>query len=1340
MRPTYSIIHGYTVAIGVTFLGTAIGLIVGNHSEQVISQKVEVIHRSHYFLDGLKLDPLDLHSHPSEQFSPDLEDTVSLRRESDQFLAKINNIQMVLKDYQASEREGYVEELEVWTAEYAEILEQLETDVQQWITQTEASTRSPQTLQEAEFLLFQLLRSPSVVEFNHFSDRLSAFSSQLGAEEHILALERIEAQRLRDRIILGTLFLWLIITLCTQRRILREQRHTYRLLQNQFQAKEETEAKLRESEKLYAALAETVPIGIFRTDAQGVCIYVNPVCCQLLGRSVENILGFPWYQTIAPNDRDNLMAEILRASQENRSFQMEYRFLRPDGSALWTWVQIAAEQNAAEQNTAGENTAGEPLGYVGTITDINDRKQSETALQNLIAGTSATTGSDFFPVLVRHIAETLEVSYALVTEVVGDTLQSLAFWAKGSLQPNFSYVPAKTPCEQALREEQFYCESFLQIQFPEDLDLVTMGVDSYLGISLKDSTGKAIGNLCILHEQRIQNPQRASEILRVFAARTAAELERQKANASLRELNQALEAKVEERTGELQRLTERLGVALKSGAIGCWEWNLADNTVLWDDRMYELFGRVKPSDAPEIYEIWANALHPDDREYAENFGQQAVRGEVEYDTEFRVIHPDGSIHFIKAYGILLRDERGNPECMIGVNFDISDRKRIEFELAESEAKFRCLIEGGIDLIWSMDRDYRFTYLSPQFKSLFGWEPEEWVGRTYEDLVHPEDLPMVISQKFQEDEKLGKLANQPEFRHLHKDGHYIWVRVNSTLIFDGNGQIIGSQGTLTDISDRRRLEEEQRRLISILEASTDYISMADRNGTIFWKNAELKRLYGITPSNDIVTYQVSDCHPQWAADRVLQEGIPHAIVHGSWIGETALWNADKQEIPVSELILAHKSPRGEIEFFSFIMRDIQVRKEYEQKLERTNIELLRATRLKDEFLANMSHELRTPLNAILGMTEGLQEGVFGELNDQHQKALKTIENSGNHLLGLINDILDLAKIEAGEFEIERVPTSLSRLCSDSLAFVRQQAIKKHINLGLEIPLHLPPICLDERRIRQVLINLLNNAVKFTPNQGSVTLTVALNPAPKTIAPSGDDQDPNQADESTLSLLPKHILHFAITDTGIGIASEHYDRLFQPFVQIDSALNRHYEGTGLGLSLVKRMVELHGGQVKVTSEVGVGSCFTVTLPCSVAIDLEASPESPSSLYSSTPGNAPLILIVEDNEANVITLSSYLQAKGYRLCCANDGENAIVLAQSEKPDLILMDIQMSGMDGIQATQKIRQDPELAHTPIIALTALAMEGDAERCLAAGANAYVTKPIRLKQLTILMQGFLNLN
>ena len=431
----------------------------------------------------------------------------------------------------------------------------------------------------------------------------------------------------------------------------------------------------------------------------------------------------------------------------------------------------------------------------------------------------------------------------------------------------------------------------------------------------------------------------------------------------------------------------------------------------------------------------------------------------------------------------------------------------------------------------------------------------------------------------------------------------------------------------DISDRKRLEQEQTRLISILEASTDYISMADANGMIFWKNIELKRLFGINLNDDKKQYQISDCHPQWAADMVLQEGLPHAIAMGSWIGETALLNVEGQEIPVSQLILAHKSAQGEIEFFSFIMRDIQTRKEYEQKLELTNAELLRATRLKDEFLANMSHELRTPLNAILGMTEGLQEKVFGTINPEQLKALQTIERSSSHLLSLINDILDLAKIGAGQLELDCSAIAVASLCNSSLAFIKQQALNKRIQLESKLPPHLPYLLVDERRIRQVLINLLNNAVKFTPEGGQIILEVTPLRPPQTIDP-----------------LPPPFLELAVIDTGIGIAAENIDKLFQPFIQIDGALNRQYEGTGLGLSLVKRLVELHGGQVGVTSELGVGSRFTMTLPCTESQPIRASANFPSEADSSS--NVPVlktsemsavILLAEDNDAS-ITLARF------------------------------------------------------------------------------------------------------
>ena len=270
-------------------------------------------------------------------------------------------------------------------------------------------------------------------------------------------------------------------------------------------------------------------------------------------------------------------------------------------------------------------------------------------------------------------------------------------------------------------------------------------------------------------------------------------------------------------------------------------------------------------------------------------------------------------------------------------------------------------------------------------------------------------------------------------------------------------------------------------------------------------------------------------------------------------------------------------------------------------------------------------------------------------------------------------------------------------------------------------------LDETRIRQVLINLLNNAVKFTLEGGTITLEVSQ----------------VQLESSPTNLTPLNYIKIAVIDTGIGISAENIQKLFQPFIQIDSALNRQYTGTGLGLALVKRLVEIHGGNVELTSEVGVGSCFAINLPFNIgspAIDAQTENLSGQSQIGQSQTEeliSPLILLAEDNEANIATFSSYLKAKGYRILSATDGQQAIDLAKAEHPDLILMDIQMPVIDGMEAIKQIRLDSNLADIPIIALTALAMTGDRDRCLAVGANEYLSKPIKLKSLDQMIQTWL---
>ena len=394
---------------------------------------------------------------------------------------------------------------------------------------------------------------------------------------------------------------------------------------------------------------------------------------------------------------------------------------------------------------------------------------------------------------------------------------------------------------------------------------------------------------------------------------------------------------------------------------------------------------------------------------------------------------------------------------------------------------------------------------------------------------------------------------------------------------------------------------------------------------------------------------------------------------------------------------------------------------------TNAELQRATYLKDEFLANMSHELRTPLNVILGMVEGLQDDVFGVINQRQGKALLNVQLSATYLLELINDILDLSKYDAGRLELSCAPTSIAQLCQSSLAFIKQQASDKEIQLSISMEEALPELLIDERRMRQVLINLLSNAVKFTHSGGKVTLEASL-------------RTDVQGASGPSSL--HGILRLSVVDTGIGIDPDDQQKLFQPFVQIDSALNRQYVGTGLGLVLVKRIVELHGGSVAVSSVLGAGSTFHVDLPLlhlatSTAGSIDSPPSSEISCLSTPSRSAPLILLAEDNEANITTVSSYLMAKGYRVMIARDGLEAVDMAMTADPALILMDIQMPVMDGLEAMRNIRTTSIPVNLPIIALTALAMDNDCERCLEAGADRYVSKPVTLRKLVLMIEELL---
>jgi signal transduction histidine kinase/ActR/RegA family two-component response regulator len=377
----------------------------------------------------------------------------------------------------------------------------------------------------------------------------------------------------------------------------------------------------------------------------------------------------------------------------------------------------------------------------------------------------------------------------------------------------------------------------------------------------------------------------------------------------------------------------------------------------------------------------------------------------------------------------------------------------------------------------------------------------------------------------------------------------------------------------------------------------------------------------------------------------------------------------------------------------------------QKLKESNAELLRANNLKSEFLANMSHELRTPLNAIIGFSELLMDPGYGALSGDQREYAADILSSGRHLLELINDILDLSKIEAGKMRLAVDEFELAGAVEEALMTLRVEAGRKEISMEARMDPSVPCAVADRGKFKQILTNLLSNAVKFTPAGGRVILSTAREGS---------------------------FLRVSVEDTGIGIRAEDQDRIFAAFIQVDGSYARKYQGTGLGLTLVKRFVEMHGGKISLCSEVGKGSTFTFRLPIRAESSTGSAMEggelesaSPrAGALGAPPGPGDLILVVEDNPANMKLVREVLKGRGYRILEATSGEEALDTVKFIHPDLILMDIQLPGMDGLAVTRQLKGNPETRDIPTIALTAHAMKRDEERVLEAGCAGYIPKPI----------------
>jgi PAS domain S-box-containing protein len=755
-------------------------------------------------------------------------------------------------------------------------------------------------------------------------------------------------------------------------------------------------------------------------------------------------------------------------------------------------------------------------------------------------------------------------------------------------------------------------------------------------------------------------------------------------------------------------------------------------------------------------------INPDLPNRWKEIHQRGLSGETIRNDDDLWVQADGTKKWLRWAIVPWHDGKGRIEGIILSAEDITERRHAEAALSQSEQNYRNLLEHASDAIFIFNDQGQYILVNQVACALMGYSKEELLSMHVSELVAPEDLQR-MPLRMQELRNGEVLLIERTF--VRRDGKRIQCEVSAKMLPDGRFQSL-----VRDITNRKRTElRDQKRaqalellargdpLSVVLEAIVAMVEtdLEDAICSILLLEESKKHLLlGAAPRlpdfyneaihglaigegqgscgtsafrGQRVIVEDIGTHPYWDKYRELAEraGVrscwsqPILSSEGEVLGTFAVYHTQpcapsdrelESILNVSSLAsIAIESKRAEQTIHAYA-------EDLEQRVEQRTAELIHALRTKDEFLANMSHELRTPLNSVLGFSESLLEGVRGPLDARQEQAVELIHSSGEHLLALINDILDVSKIESGKFELRAEAVSVNDICRSSLNFIKQLAGKKSIFVEyISLPDPSTTLWVDPKRLKQILVNLLNNAVKFTPEHGRVTLRVTADQLNKSMS-------------------------FSIKDNGIGISAQDLKKLFNPFVQLDSSLSRQYEGSGLGLLMVQKLVEMHEGTVHVESEPGKGSHFIVSFPwiqnmkvnsedASTPREVTPANDSKDSNFVPASGNGARILLAEDNAANVMVIKEYLETHGYEIIVASHGQEALSKAPEVSPSLILMDIQMPNMDGLEATRRLRATPAFASVPIIALTAFAMPGDRERCLEAGANEHMTKPVHLRKL-----------
>jgi PAS domain S-box-containing protein len=697
-----------------------------------------------------------------------------------------------------------------------------------------------------------------------------------------------------------------------------------------------------------------------------------------------------------------------------------------------------------------------------------------------------------------------------------------------------------------------------------------------------------------------------------------------------------------------------------------------------------------------------------DKDYRNNavdfYRQQVLQKRKSSYYEFPFVTRNKETIWVALNATIVSTPEGSWKAQV-VARDITVLRDIQQRLEESEKFYRLLLENSNDLICLHELDGSFKYLSPSVKNILGYHEEELLGTLSSDLVHPDDKS-IIEKALQEDKESGLPRTQLTFRTRHKAGHYIWSNVISTPIKNENGSVMFILTANRDVTEQKRLElklTDSEKLFRVLsENSRDLISTHKPDGTYVFVSPSAKELLGFSPEELVGRSPYEFIHPD---DRLrLREG-PHRQTAEAGESVTNIEYRIQKKDGNYVWMNTFTKPLNALDgsdYFQTSSRDITERKEYEFDLVAAKEKADQAAQAKSEFLSMMSHEIRTPMNGIIGLTNIL---AMQDPKPDQEELLRLLRFSEDNLLNIINSILDFSKIEAGKVILENISFDLFQMLKDTVAMVDERVKEKGLDFRFEYRASTKFYAGDPVRLNQIVNNLLTNAIKFTQH-GFVELTVF-----------------NETTHDQTSCLS-----ISVKDSGIGIAQEKLETVFESFKQASADTNRTFGGTGLGLSISKQLARLMSGDIKVESELGMGTTFTVSLPLAEAKEFKRS-STPQHIYS-LPASAH-VLLVDDNHSNQVVASLYLKKKGIQVTIANNGKEAVEIIASKKFSLILMDLQMPVLDGYEATRLIRamDDPYFKDIPIIALTASLIADVEAKIMQSGMNGSVSKPFKADEL-----------